>query len=259
MKHTGDVRQAGKAMMDELNTLHRMSQGQQGVAEGEYNPDTFVGKKGTYKGYGITQEGPHQWGISSSVRKFSTLAAAKRHIDKVLVVSEQGVAEVSDATKQSYKEKAQAQVRELEPYAKKGEYKDIAQRAIDRRQKGLARVPDEQDKINDHIVKVKGGYELKSKHGNKNLGKYPTRAGAEKRERQVQYFKHAGEEVNTEDKIKGVDGKACWKGKRYAGKVKKADGTYKDKCVPVSENVENIMGALIDRIIVNEAISHNKR
>jgi hypothetical protein len=34
MKHTGDVQQAGKALMDELNTLHRMSQGQQGVAEG---------------------------------------------------------------------------------------------------------------------------------------------------------------------------------------------------------------------------------
>lgn len=47
----------------------------------------------------------------------------------------------------------------------------------------------------EHIVKVKGGYELKSKHGNKNLGKYPTKAGAEKRERQVQYFKHAGEGV----------------------------------------------------------------
>jgi tRNA U34 5-carboxymethylaminomethyl modifying GTPase MnmE/TrmE len=46
--------------------------------------------------------------------------------------------------------------------------------------------------IKEHIVKVKGGYELKSKHGDKNLGKYPTRAGAEKRERQVQYFKHAG-------------------------------------------------------------------
>jgi hypothetical protein len=49
--------------------------------------------------------------------------------------------------------------------------------------------------VSEHIVKVKGGYELKSKHGNKNLGKYPTRAGAEKRERQVQYFKHAGESV----------------------------------------------------------------
>lgn len=46
--------------------------------------------------------------------------------------------------------------------------------------------------VDEHIVKVKGGYELKSKHSNKNLGKYPTRAGAEKRERQVQYFKHKG-------------------------------------------------------------------
>jgi hypothetical protein len=43
-------------------------------------------------------------------------------------------------------------------------------------------------------------------------------------------------EVIYEEKIKGVDGKACWKGKRYAGKVKKADGTYKDKCVPVGES-----------------------
>jgi hypothetical protein len=50
-------------------------------------------------------------------------------------------------------------------------------------------------KTNEHIVKVKGGYELKSKHGNKNLGKYPTKAGAEKRERQVQYFKHMGEDA----------------------------------------------------------------
>jgi hypothetical protein len=33
MKHTGDVKQAGKAMMDELNTLHKMSQGQQGVTD----------------------------------------------------------------------------------------------------------------------------------------------------------------------------------------------------------------------------------
>ena len=37
MKHTGDVQQAGKAMSDELNTLHKMSQGQQGVAEGFSN------------------------------------------------------------------------------------------------------------------------------------------------------------------------------------------------------------------------------
>jgi hypothetical protein len=50
-----------------------------------------------------------------------------------------------------------------------------------------------------------------------------------------------GEIVN-EEKIKGVDGKACWKGKRYAGKVKKADGTYKDKCVAEGVALPDISG-----------------
>jgi len=50
------------------------------------------------------------------------------------------LSELKDTTKASYKEKAQAQVKELEPHAKNGEYKDIAQRAIDRRKKGLAKV-----------------------------------------------------------------------------------------------------------------------
>jgi len=46
------------------------------------------------------------------------------------------------------------------------------------------------------IRKVKGGkFRLVSKKG-RNLGTYPTRAGAEKRERQVQYFKHVGEDEN---------------------------------------------------------------
>jgi len=54
----------------------------------------------------------------------------------------------------------------------------------------------------EHIVKVKGGWELKSKKTGKNLGKYPTHAGAEKREREVQYFKHMGEETVIEKKEK---------------------------------------------------------
>jgi hypothetical protein len=48
--------------------------------------------------------------------------------------------------------------------------------------------------VNETIRRVKGGYRLVS-HTGKNLGTYPTHAGAEKRERQVQYFKHAGESV----------------------------------------------------------------
>lgn len=46
--------------------------------------------------------------------------------------------------------------------------------------------------IHEHIEKVAGGYEVESEHGNKNLGKSPTKAGALKRLRQIEYFKHKG-------------------------------------------------------------------
>jgi hypothetical protein len=47
--------------------------------------------------------------------------------------------------------------------------------------------------IKEHIEKVSGGYRLVSKKTGKNLGTYPSKSGAEKRERQVQYFKHLHE------------------------------------------------------------------
>jgi hypothetical protein len=40
------------------------------------------------------------------------------------------------------------------------------------------------------IRRVKGGYKLVSKKSGKSLGTYRTKAGAQKRERQVNYFKH---------------------------------------------------------------------
>jgi len=46
----------------------------------------------------------------------------------------------------------------------------------------------------EHIEKVAGGYEVESEHGNKNLGKSKTLAGAKKRLKQVEYFKHMHEE-----------------------------------------------------------------
>lgn len=58
--------------------------------------------------------------------------------------------------------------------------------------------------VHEHIVKVGNKYRLVSKHGNKNLGTYDTRAGAEKRERQVQYFKHAGESIQEDAAGVGV-------------------------------------------------------
>lgn len=41
------------------------------------------------------------------------------------------------------------------------------------------------------IKKVPGGYKLVS-HTGKNLGKYPSKKQAQRREKQVNYFKHKG-------------------------------------------------------------------
>ena len=57
-----------------------------------------------------------------------------------------------------------------------------------------------------------------------------------------------------EAKKKGADGKACWDGYRYNGTK-----NGKDSCVKVSEGVEDIMDNLINKIIMNEAISNNRR
>lgn len=42
------------------------------------------------------------------------------------------------------------------------------------------------------IRKVKSGFRLVSKKTGRNLGTYRTKAGAKKRERQVNYFKRKG-------------------------------------------------------------------
>lgn len=54
--------------------------------------------------------------------------------------AKKGVAELSDKTKDAYKAAAQAQIKDLEPWTKKGEYKDLAKNVIARRQRGLDRL-----------------------------------------------------------------------------------------------------------------------
>jgi len=51
--------------------------------------------------------------------------------------------------------------------------------------------------VSEHIVKVGNKFRLVSKSTGKNLGTYDSKAGAEKRERQVQYFKHMSEDAPT--------------------------------------------------------------
>jgi len=48
--------------------------------------------------------------------------------------------------------------------------------------------------LDEHIVRKDGQFELKSKKSGKNLGTYPSKAGAVKREKQVSYFKHLKED-----------------------------------------------------------------
>lgn len=59
----------------------------------------------------------------------------------------------------------------------------------------------EDSDLAEHIEKVTGGYRLVSKSTGKNLGTYPTKGGAEKREKQVQFFKHQNEETVMEGKM----------------------------------------------------------
>jgi len=53
---------------------------------------------------------------------------------------------------------------------------------------------DVKDSLDEHIVKKGGQFELKSKKSGKNLGTYPSKVSAVKRERQVEYFKHLKED-----------------------------------------------------------------
>ena len=53
----------------------------------------------------------------------------------------------------------------------------------------------EESNITEVIKKSGKKYCLRSKKSNKNLGCYPTKSGARKRERQVQYFKHLKEAI----------------------------------------------------------------
>jgi len=76
----------------------------------------------------------------------------------------------------------------------------VVERLIDIRSRGTLTMDDydfiahlKEDVMDEHIVKSGSQYKLVSKKTGKNLGTYPSKAGAQKRERQVQYFKHMGE------------------------------------------------------------------
>lgn len=58
------------------------------------------------------------------------------------------------------------------------------------------------EELDEHIVKQDSKFVLRSKKSNKDLGSYSSKKGAEKREKQVEYFKH----VNEDSELPGKDG-----------------------------------------------------
>lgn len=76
-------------------------------------------------------------------------------------------------------------------------------------------------KLDEKIVKTSGGYKLVSRKTGRNLGEYSSKAGALKRERQVQYFKHMREDWSEKykrsidcDNPKGFSQKAHCQGRK---------------------------------------------
>ena len=67
MKHTGDAKQAGKVLMDELNALYRMSKNKQDVAEARTSPDQNTKPESGMKELQAVAEtitDPENWAIS---------------------------------------------------------------------------------------------------------------------------------------------------------------------------------------------------
>lgn len=91
------------------------------------------------------QEGKFMSGPSKSVQRVQSQATPR-------VNEETELNEISAELKASYKSKAKAQVKEAQPWTKKGEYKDLAKNLIAKRKKGIAKVSedtelDEDDKM----------------------------------------------------------------------------------------------------------------
>jgi hypothetical protein len=81
---------------------------------------------------------------SGKDRGSGVFAAAKRlYGGKYHMEDVEHLDEISSETKASYKSKAQAQVKEMQPWTKKGEYKDLAKNIIAKRKKGIAKVSEE--------------------------------------------------------------------------------------------------------------------
>lgn len=110
---------------------------------------------------------------------------------------EQGVAEGHDDDETPYDDKYQSMVQRVGQKAREQEKRRPVD--LDKLAQRLRQADSERGiEIDETIRKIGDKYRLVS-HTGKNLGTYPSKAGAEKRERQVNYFKH--QDSMSEDEI----------------------------------------------------------
>jgi hypothetical protein len=235
MKHTGDVKQAGQAMTDELNTLHRMSQNKSDMME------VFADQ-----GSGSTDRD------NAEYMKRRNAAGSE-----IKIPTEDGI------TMQDIRLMAGEG-----PLTKKTVLQAIAVIRKQRRPQGVAEAPKSAAvRLGRAIQRVQGT--TAASQARSVIPSSIPKPEPKPQEKQVTkelktgpaaHFtpKDAhvkrGQFVGGESKKKGADGKACWDGYRYNGTK-----NGKDSCVKVSEDVESIMATLIDKIVVNEAIQNNNR
>lgn len=80
--------------------------------------------------------------------------------------------------------------------------------------------------LREHIIKTGSGYKLVSKKTGKNLGTATSKAGIEKREREVEYFKHQHEETAAWQRKAGKDPEGGLNRKGIASYRKEHPGSH---------------------------------
>ena len=232
MKHTGNVQQAGKAISDELNTLHRISQSKSGMME----------------------------------ERTSAAVRMQRAADRQRAKSDASLRRTPSSIPkpEPKKDEKVAERRAVEPDPT-GYAKDLL---TSPKNALVVDTPGDLDwyKLGQHYPTLGSDdpHEYGQSDSDMVIVPYSEKELAglkQKLDRLKMRYKDIGgsdtqPEIHdrVEEKIKGADGKACWKGYRYNGTE-----NGKDKCVPVSEDVQDIMDLLINKIITNEAISYNRK
>ena len=244
MKHTGDVKQAGKAMVDELNTLHRMSQGQSGVAESEkQSKSREMDLDWHYKNIINTK------GLGDKAKKDTTDIYNKLKKKKEQGVAEGGSNAMADTAKR-LANKDDGKVAKLRAAGDKRREDELKSRNIAKKDKSSK---DQWGNFKEEVVRREEFEEARMSAAAK-LGKawdQQQAKSAASRERAKELLNPKKQddkekEVKANEEKQRLDPK-CWKGYRKQG-TKMKGGVRVNNCVKIGEGWENIMTETVNKL-----------